>query len=86
MIPQLGMSSFQDVIQGKSNLPFKIMIMKIYLAGFSGLKEREVRWQKLSSNRLLSYYSIVINPFETFTLKLIRNGIAWAVNKYKIKL
>jgi len=47
--------------------------MKIYLAGTPGIESREKEWQRLLSNRLLSYWDIQENQFGVpYAFQLIR--------------
>ena len=50
--------------------------MRIYLAGTPGIREREVIWQEILLNRLLSFWDIYKNSFEVnYAFELIKSRI-----------
>lgn len=47
--------------------------MRIFFAGAAGTEKREIRWQKMISNRLLSFWNVSRKEFSTdFAFDLIK--------------
>ena len=49
--------------------------MRIYFAGEAGVIEREQRWLKLLSTRLLSFFYIKENDFDNISWRIVKQTI-----------